>query len=73
MNYRGEVIKPGNFVLVKKIEGFDEFFKVLLSDKSIFWRFKVMPTAFFFSWTIRTVYQSIEYGMFWTVKRRVKK
>ena len=57
----------GNFLIVKKIETLQEFREVLESDRSIFWRFKVMPTAFFWSWQFRQIDSAINGGHFYKV------
>lgn len=62
----GAVIRSGNFKLRKKIESLDEFVKVLESERSIFARHRMYPTAFFQSWTIRQVKQWLDRGWFWT-------
>ena len=58
-----------NFVLKKKIESLDEFWEVINTDKSIFWMFRTNASAFYLSWTIRTIKQSINLGLFWSVER----
>lgn len=64
---KGQIV--GSFELVKQIKSIDELYKVLTSEPSVFWRFKVTSSAFFLSWQIRTLARSIELGLFWTVKR----
>lgn len=58
-----------NFILDTKIMDLNEFYNILLTHKSIFWNFRVFPTAFFLGWTIRTVAKCLEIGTFWTIKR----
>lgn len=57
-----------NFVLKKQIISLDEFWEVLQKEKSLHWR-KVLPTAFFFSWTIKTIKTGIDHGMFWSIEK----
>jgi len=52
---RGHVVKSGNFKLVRKITSLDEFWHVINSQKSLFARHRVYPSAFFLSWQIKTV------------------
>ena len=59
-----------NFKLKKKIKSLDEFWQVINEDKSIFWRFRINSSAFYFSWTIRTIKQSIDLGLFWSVEKK---
>jgi hypothetical protein len=66
-------VKPGaivgNFQLVKRIETFEEFWKVINKEKSIFARNRVYPAAFFHSWMLRLTHQWIKAGYFYTIKR----
>jgi hypothetical protein len=59
-----------NFILKKQIETLDEFWQVINNDKSIFWRFRINSSAFYFSWTIKTIKQSINLGLFWSVEKK---
>ena len=49
----GEETKSG-YKLTKQIESLDELYTVLQTDKSLFARHRMYPTAFFFSWPIKT-------------------
>jgi len=64
---KGDVIV--NFELVEQINSIDELVKELKEKPSIFWRFKVMPTAFFYSWQLRQVEFNLKHGLFWKIKR----
>jgi len=59
-----------NFILKKQIESLDEFWQVINNDKSIFWRSRTNSSAFYFSWTIKTIKQSIDLGLFWSVEKK---
>jgi hypothetical protein len=61
--------KVKNFELVEQIKTVDDLIFELDNKPSIFWRFKVMPTSFFYSWQLRMITSNIERGLFWTVKR----
>jgi len=63
----GDIIK--NFELVEEIKTVDDLIFELDNKPSIFWRFKVMPTSFFYSWQLRQITSNIEKGLFWKVKR----
>lgn len=59
----GEKTKTG-YVLVKKIESLDEFWQAIQTNKSIFARHKMYPSAFFYSWPIKLIKEWIDYGRF---------
>lgn len=61
--------KIGNFELTENIKTIDDFIFELENKPSIFWKFKVMPTAFFQSWQLRQILINIESGDFWIIKR----
>ncbi len=63
----GQIVK--NFELVEQIKTVDDLIFELDNKPSIYWRFKVMPTSFFYSWQLRQVVFNIEKGLFWRVKR----
>lgn len=63
----GQIVK--NFELVEQIKTVDDLIFELDNKPSIFWRFKVMPTSFFYSWQLREITSNIERGLFWKVKR----
>jgi hypothetical protein len=58
-----------NFVLKKRIESLDEFWETINTDKSIYWRFRPNASAFYLSWTIRTIKKSIDLGLFWSIEK----
>jgi len=60
---------PKNHKILKQIKTFQELLKVLENDISIYWNFKVMPTAFFLQWSIAQLKQSIKCGCFYKVKK----
>lgn len=62
------LVASGNFKLVKKIETLDEFWKIINTEKSFFARHKMYPTAFFFSWTIKSISLWLSQGYFWTTE-----
>ncbi len=64
----GFVTKSG-FVLLKKVESLDEFWQVINTDKSIFARHKMYPTAFFFSWQMRLIKQWIDNGWIFQARK----
>lgn len=59
----GFTTKSG-FRLNKKVESLDEFWQIINTDKSIFARHRMYPTAFFQSWTIKTVKKWLDAGWF---------
>jgi hypothetical protein len=61
--------KIGNFELIEEIKTINDFILQLDNAPSLFWRFKVMPTAFFHSWHLRQIRIDIRSGLFWIVKR----
>lgn len=62
----GDITESGNFMLDRKITSLDEFWEVINRDESMFGRHKMYPTAFFFSWNIRTIQEWITKEYFWT-------
>jgi len=64
----GSLTKSG-FRIIKKIESLDEFWEVLNTDKSLFARHRMYPTAFFYSWQIRLIKKWIDAGWFFTAYR----
>ena len=64
---KGDIVV--NFELVDKIDNIEDFVKYLDENKSIFWRFKVMPTSFFYSWHLREIMKAIKSGSFWTINK----
>lgn len=68
----GYVTPTGNFKLVKQIESLDEFWKVINTDKSIFARHRIYPSAFFHSWQIKLINDWIQSGYFFTVNKIIK-
>ena len=61
----GLVVSGGNFKLKKKIESLDEFWEVINTEKSFFARHRMYPTAFFFSWQIKSINNWLSCGWFW--------
>ena len=57
------------FKLTKKIETLDEFWQIINTDKSIFARHRMYPTAFFQSWNIRLIKMWIDAGWFFQAYR----
>ena len=64
----GLKVAGNNFILVKRIDSLDEFWDVLNTEKSFFARHKMYPTAFFFSWQIKSISEWLRAGCFWTTK-----
>jgi len=64
----GFVTKTG-FTLTKRIESLDEFWQIINSDKSIFARHRMYPTAFFQSWNIRLIKRWLDAGWFFQACR----
>lgn len=66
-------MKPGqkvkNFELVEQIKTMSDLIIELDNKPSIFWRHKVMPTSFFYSWQLRQVVFNLNQGFFWKIKR----
>ena len=59
----------GSFMLVKKIETFEEFYSYLENNKSIFARHRVYPCAFFLNWRIKACKNWIKAGYFYKIKK----
>ena len=57
------------FKLTKKIETLDEFWQIINTDKSIFARHRMYPTAFFKSWNILLIKKWIDAGWFFQAYR----
>lgn len=57
------------FQLTKKIETLDEFWQIINTDKSIFARHRMYPTAFFQSWNIRLIKTWLDAGWFFQAYR----
>ena len=68
----GMIIPSGNFKLGRKIETFEDLWHVLKTNKSLFVRHRMYPTAFFFSWGLKTTHEWISRGWFWTVYPNIK-
>jgi hypothetical protein len=64
----GFITKSG-FKLIKKIETLDEFWQTINTDKSIFARHRMYPTAFFYSWNIRLIKSWLDAGWFFQASR----
>ena len=65
--YIGFTTKSG-FKLIKKIESLDEFWLVINTEKSIFARHRMYPSAFFHSWTIRQIKSWLDAGWFFIAR-----
>lgn len=73
---KGEIITSGNYALKKKITSLDEFWMVIKNEKSIFYRHRMYPTAFFFSWQIKMIADGIFFEQFWLankIEKTIKK
>lgn len=68
-----KVTELKNHKFVKQIFTFDELVKVLDSDISIYWMFKIFPTAFFLQWSIIQLRKSLKRGNFCQIKKITKK
>lgn len=64
----GDIVSK-NFQIDEPIKSIADFVFVLRNADSFFWKFKVMPTAFFWSWGLRQILSGIERGEFWTVQK----
>jgi hypothetical protein len=64
----GFITKSG-FKLNKKVETLDEFWQIINTDKSIFARHRMYPTAFFHSWNIRLIKRWLDAGWFFQACR----
>jgi len=58
-----------NFVLDSQIADMQELAMVLTSQKSIYWRHRITSTSFMIGWPFRTLMNSVNAGVFWTVKK----
>lgn len=59
-----------NFVLDEQIHTINQLLLVIENDKSLFWRHRVHPTAFFLSWPLRLIMLTIDGGHFWAIKKK---
>ena len=57
--------KIGNFVLQDRIESMCHLSRALETRKSIFWKFKMFPTAFIKHWSYTRLEREVANGMFW--------
>lgn len=62
----------GNFILTKRIETIEELITVLKAKKSIFWNFKVLPTAFFWAWQLRQLLFGVQNKRFYDIEPKDK-
>lgn len=60
---------PTGFTLTREITTLDEFWEAINTEKSIFARHRMYPTAFFFSWRIKTIKEWIDAGRFYRAYR----
>jgi hypothetical protein len=65
---KGDLVSK-NFVLDEQIQSINQLLLVFENDKSLFWRHRVHPTAFFLSWPLRLIIQTLEGGHFWQIKK----
>jgi hypothetical protein len=66
----GEVTASGNYILTKKITSLDDFWIVITRKKSIFARHRMYPSAFLYSWQIKTIKEWMDKGWFFdTIKK----
>ena len=65
---KGDLVSK-NFVLDEKINSINDLLLVIQNEKSLFWRHRVHPTAFFLSWPLRLIMLTIDGGHFWTIKK----
>jgi len=77
-NKRKSGLYPGyktatGFTLTREITTLDEFWRVINTEKSIFARHRMYPTAFFFSWHIKTIKEWIDAGRFYIATREEEK
>jgi len=57
------------FTLMREITTLDQFWRAINTEKSIFARHRMYPTAFFFSWQIKTIKDWIDAGRFYIATR----
>ena len=57
------------FTLMREITTLDQFWRAINTEKSIFARHRMYPTAFFFSWQIKTIKEWIDAGRFYIATR----
>jgi hypothetical protein len=65
---KGDLVSK-NFILDEQINSITDLLLVLQNEKSLFWRHRVHPTAFFLSWPLRLITQTLEGGHFWSIKK----
>lgn len=65
----GDTTKSGNFVFHKRIKDINQFWEVVNTDKSIYARCRMYPTAFFRKWKIKEINEWITKGWFWQMKK----
>lgn len=64
---KGDVV--GNFELVKRVDSFLDLYLILIKQKSIYWKHRMFPVAFFLHWSVAMLEQSVKAGNFWVAKR----
>lgn len=65
---KGDLVSK-NFVLDEQIQSINQLLLVLENEKSLFWRHRVHPTAFFLSWPLKLIIQTLKGGHFWQIKK----
>ena len=60
-----------NFVLKKQITTIAEFYEILETKPSIYWRHKVYPTAVLMQQKICVLATGVKYGIFWDVEKHL--
>lgn len=60
-----------NYIFEKKIESMDELYKILKTEKSIFWRHRPFPTAVIMQQKMIVIEIGLQYGVFWKIKKKI--
>lgn len=68
----GDLVQKDRYIIVNKIFSLDEFYNIISTNKIIYARHRIYPSAFFFSWQIRLVKIWIERGWFYSVIKKNK-
>ena len=61
------------YKLIREIKSLDEFWQIINSEKSIYARHRMYPTAFFYSWQIKLIKSWMDRGWFFQTKLDKKK
>lgn len=68
----GTKTTSGNFMLVRRIETIEQFDRLTATNKSVFWRHRMYPSAFMRNLSFNVIKKSMKYGLIWTAIKTQK-